>query len=312
MSKVVLMMAERKLGPEARASHKRRLECGFYEKYLSGKRILDIGYRGETSDAVPIVEGAVGVELDYPGYDGLHLPFNDNSQDAVFASHCLEHITDYKNILRDWYRVLAIGGFLIIAVPHQYLYERRATLPSKFNGDHKRFYTPASLLAEIEQSIPVDGYRVRSLTDVDEGFNYSTPPHSHAEGRYEIELVIQKIARPEYGPRIGWKAVHEAHARRFYEVLKERAAARVQGRITDVEILDEMIKNDPLPSFSLINSLIGTDDSLMDDLRVLLATRPFDSARYFQLNPVLATELGDEARAHDHFIYHGYFEGRDF
>jgi hypothetical protein len=83
------------IGGEALKAGERRQREGFYENYLSGSNILDIGYRGSAQDSVPIVEQAIGIDIDYPGYDGVRLPFDDDSQDAVFSSHCLEHIDDY-------------------------------------------------------------------------------------------------------------------------------------------------------------------------------------------------------------------------
>ena len=128
-------------------------------RYFSGPAILDIGFRGGDPDAEPITETAIGVELDYPGYDGLTLPFADESQDTVLAAHVLEHISNYRPVLRDWLRVLKIGGHLVVMVPHRDLYERLPDLPSRWNGDHKRLYTPASLMREIEDSLPVNAYR---------------------------------------------------------------------------------------------------------------------------------------------------------
>ena len=188
----------RLVGEEARKAHPARIRDGFIDRYLSGTAILDIGYRGYLDDVVPITPQATGVELDYPGYDGITLPFEDESQDAVFASHCLEHIEDFQVSLRDWFRVLKIGGFLVIMVPHKFLYEKQTDLPSRYNGDHKRFYTPASLMAEIEMSLRPNTYRLRHLVDNDEYFDYTIPPERHSGGCYEIELVVEKIRPPAW------------------------------------------------------------------------------------------------------------------
>src|SRR5947209_7917968 len=102
----------RNIGPEAARSYQRRVDSGFFKKYLSGKNLLDIWYRGEDQTSVPIVEQAIGIDLDYPGYDGVHLPFPDGSQDTVFSSHSYEHIADYRVALREWNRVLKVGGFI--------------------------------------------------------------------------------------------------------------------------------------------------------------------------------------------------------
>lgn len=189
---------ERLVGAEARKTIAAKERSGFVAKYLSGANILDIGYRGYLDDVVPIVPQAIGVDLNYPGYDGRTLPFADNSQDAVFSSHCLEHIEDFRHALREWYRVLKVGGFMIVTVPHQFLYEKRAGLPSNFNRDHKRFYTPASLMAEVESALAPNTYRVRHLADNDDHFDYTIPPEKHSGGCYELETVIEKLRAPNW------------------------------------------------------------------------------------------------------------------
>jgi SAM-dependent methyltransferase len=183
---------------EARKTFPAKLDSGFINKYLSGRSILDIGFRGYEDDILPIVPNAIGIDHDYPGYDGRHLPFPDLSQDAVYSSHCLEHIADCRQAITEWFRVVKYGGYLIIAVPHQFLYEKRAMLPSRWNADHKRYYTPSSLLREIETSLAPNTYRVRHLIDNDADYDYSIPPKRHAEGCYEIELVIEKIVPPTW------------------------------------------------------------------------------------------------------------------
>ena len=189
----------RPVGTEARKTFEIKLADGFVQRYLSSPNILDIGYKGYISDAVPIVPRAIGVDIDYPGYDGRTLPFPDASQDAVYSSHCLEHIADYRQAIGEWFRVLKPGGYLIVVVPHQFLYEKRTGLPSRWNEDHKRFYTPASLMTEIEQSLIPNTYRLRHLVDNDLDYDYSIGPEQHAGGCYEIELVIQKLASPGWG-----------------------------------------------------------------------------------------------------------------
>jgi SAM-dependent methyltransferase len=186
----------KKYGPESDKAHDRRLRENFYTNYLIGSG-LDIGYKGSLKDADPIWN-ATGIELDYPGYDGKILPFPDNSQDFVYNSHCLEHIADYKQAIREWYRVIKTGGFFIITVPHQFLYEKKLNLPSRYNGDHKRFYTPASLMKEVEESLIPNSYRVEYLKDCDEGYDYSVVPETHACGEYQIELVLKKIQTPTW------------------------------------------------------------------------------------------------------------------
>jgi hypothetical protein len=106
-------------------------------------------------------------------------------------------------MIRDWHRVLRSGGFIVCLVPHQFLYEKKRSRPSLWNADHKRFYTPATLLGEFEASLQPNTYRVRHLRDNDENYTYHIGPEAHAEGGYEIELVVQKIDKPKWNLS-GW------------------------------------------------------------------------------------------------------------
>ena len=64
----------------------RRLRDGFFSRYLSGEKVLDIGFRGYEGSA-PILPHAIGIDLDFPGYDGITLPFPEESVDAVFSRY---------------------------------------------------------------------------------------------------------------------------------------------------------------------------------------------------------------------------------
>jgi len=182
----------RNVGGESKKTYVEKLSNGFFLKYMWGNG-LDIGYKGYEENVVPILAGAIGVDLNYPGYDGIHLPFPDNSQQHVYSSHVLEHISNRAEVIREWFRVVKSGGYIITVVPHQDLYEKRAQLPSRWNQDHKVFYRPSNLLKEFEDALSVNGFRVRHLQDNDKGHDYSTPEEVHSPGQYEIELVIQKL-----------------------------------------------------------------------------------------------------------------------
>jgi SAM-dependent methyltransferase len=190
------LRADRKVGFESRKSYAAKIASGFFEKYMSGPNVMEIGYRGYEEGNLPIVPQAIGVDVGYPGYEGAAFPFADGSFDAIYSSHCFEHIGDWRGVLRDWYRLLKVGGFLVIVVPHQLLFERKRSLPSPINPDHKRFYTPRSLLGEIEAVFEENSYRIRHLVENDAGFDYSIMPYQGTDGCYEIELVVEKLAKP--------------------------------------------------------------------------------------------------------------------
>lgn len=188
----------RPVGFESRKAYAYRC-ARFWLEHLRETNVIDIGYRGGISDAVPIIAGAMGVELDTPGYDGFHLPVEGGWAWTVHASHVLEHVAPPEDYLREWFRALRVGGTMILFVPSAYLYERRLTVPpSRFSPEHLRSYTPGSLLAEIERALPPNSYRVRHLADNDMGYDYSLPIDMHPVGCLEIELVLEKITPPAW------------------------------------------------------------------------------------------------------------------
>ncbi|MGH8471427.1 MAG: class I SAM-dependent methyltransferase [Gammaproteobacteria bacterium] len=61
--------------------------------------------------------------------------FRDESVDAVFSSHLLEHIEDYKAALKEWWRVIKPGGHLVLYLPDEDEYPRVGEPGA--NPDHK-------------------------------------------------------------------------------------------------------------------------------------------------------------------------------
>ena len=64
----------------------------------------------------------------------------DAHYDFVHSSHCLEHLRDPEEGLRNWFRILKPGGHLIVTVPDEDLYEQ-GQFPSTYNADHKWTFT---------------------------------------------------------------------------------------------------------------------------------------------------------------------------
>ena len=184
------------VGVESRKSFKRKLDNCLFKKNMSGNVVIDIGYRGYVPGVTPILPHAIGIDTDFPDYDGEHLSFEDNSVDAVYSSHCLERIRNSTHAIREWRRVLKVGGFLIIAVPHRDLYQKANLLAVARSADHQRHYTPSSLLHEIESALRPNSFRLRELHDDGEHYDYTIGPKRHTSGNYEIEVVVEKIEQP--------------------------------------------------------------------------------------------------------------------
>jgi len=193
---------------EVSKNNQRRVSEGFYSKYCRGVG-LDIGYRGFTNaDIEPVLPSAIGVDLDFAGYDGKNLPFRSLSKSYVWAGHVLEHIEDYRTALNEWMRVLHHGGHLIILVPHAFLYDKSLRQFDIWHTcpDHKRLYTPASLLSEIEHVLAPNSYRIVHMKDNDYGYDYGQKLYDipdYNNDCFEIELVLQKIRRPDWQVK-GW------------------------------------------------------------------------------------------------------------
>jgi SAM-dependent methyltransferase len=64
----------------------------------------------------------------------------DDAFDFVHSSHCLEHLRDPEEGLKNWLRILKPGGYMVVMVPDEDLYEQ-GVFPSTFNADHKATYT---------------------------------------------------------------------------------------------------------------------------------------------------------------------------
>jgi len=78
---------------------------------------LGCGKRNFGSDWIHI-DGSVYEHIMY--HDITKLPLEDNSVDLIYASHVLEYFDrdEVINVLKEWKRVLKVGGTLRLAVPN--------------------------------------------------------------------------------------------------------------------------------------------------------------------------------------------------
>ena len=95
--------------------------------------------------------GAIPVDLFRgPGYGKVVQDFNDNSLDYVFSSHCLEHIENWKPVLKSWIIKIKVGGILLLYLPHP---DCEIWHPgSPFVGDgHKWIPFPENIRKELKE-----------------------------------------------------------------------------------------------------------------------------------------------------------------
>jgi SAM-dependent methyltransferase len=185
-----LAVGRRAAPAETSKAKPRRQREGFFDLYCQG-RGLDIGYGGD-----PVVRGVRGWDFEHGDAQYLQ-SLQDASFDFVYSSHTLEHMVDPAVSVQNWWRVVKPGGYLLLYVPHRDLYEKKKTLPSQWNGDHKSFLLP-------EADDPPDTVGLRPLLEAhcvggeivylkvcDAGHTITTPD-VHSDGEYSIEAVVKK------------------------------------------------------------------------------------------------------------------------
>jgi len=122
---------------------KRRFHIGaFHNSYFVGYGI-DIGCGQDSlNNYRHVFRGIDHVRgWDLPDGDAQYLKgVDDNTYDFVTSSHCLEHMVDATTALSNWIRVCKRGGYVVITIPDEEMYEHDYW-PSRYNSDHKWSFT---------------------------------------------------------------------------------------------------------------------------------------------------------------------------
>lgn len=142
---------------EQSKSAKRRFNVGaFHSRYFVGAGI-DIGGKpdplGQYAGLFSNMESVLTWDIE-DGDAQLMEEVEDNSFDFVHSSHCLEHMRDVDESLGNWIRITKPGGYLILTVPDEDMYER-GKWPSESNPDHKWTFTVYKDVTWSERSINI-------------------------------------------------------------------------------------------------------------------------------------------------------------
>ena len=106
----------------------------FIKKYFQGN-IIDIGAGRD-----PVTKDAEVFDIEDGDANVISRYRTKNTYDLVHSSHCLEHMIDAKTALNEWWSLVKPGGYMILVVPDEDLYEQKIW-PSIFNHDHKHSFT---------------------------------------------------------------------------------------------------------------------------------------------------------------------------
>jgi SAM-dependent methyltransferase len=139
----------------------------------------------------------------------------DESIDFVHSSHCLEHLVDPREGLINWLRVVKPGGYLIVTVPDEDLYEQ-GKFPSTFNRDHKWTFTILKAKSWSDKSINVvdllrdlgASAELVRLEQLSATYRFGLPRYDQTltpVGECGIEFVIRKRPSEEVAQGGRWK-----------------------------------------------------------------------------------------------------------
>lgn len=121
------------------------------------------------------------VNCDVSDPAAIEATFQPEGADAIFSSHCLEHIEDHHAALKAWWSLLKVGGHLVLYLPHRDLYPNIGEHGA--NPDHKHDFVAEDILhAMVDFDFDVLVNETR-----DEGFEYS------------FLLVLKKLDTPLTG-----------------------------------------------------------------------------------------------------------------
>ena len=110
---------------------------------MKGEIIYDIGYSKHEWK----FPGAIGIDYnDANGYHALHLP--REQADGIFASHLLEHLSNWVDALDYWTSKLKSGGVLFLYIPD---YSQKYWRPYS-NRKHMTYFEPKIIKDYFEAS----------------------------------------------------------------------------------------------------------------------------------------------------------------
>ncbi|MFO1413382.1 MAG: methyltransferase domain-containing protein [Burkholderiales bacterium] len=233
---------------ECSKSIPRRLaDPGFANRYFVG-RGLDVGGRPDPLSLYAELFARI-TEVrtwDLEDGDGQRLAgVPDESFDFVHSSHCLEHLADPADALRNWLRVVKPGGHVVILVPDEDLYEQ-GMFPSTFNAGHVHTFTIHKPQSWSPASINVLGLlaglgpaaQVVKIELLDATYRYGLPRYDQSRtpiAECGIEIVVRKRpnAEIEAGGRLPASRIEVPRETRLHLNQYRDDAARLRAANTE-------------------------------------------------------------------------------
>jgi len=119
--------------------------------------------------------------------------FASDSQDFVFSSHLLEHIEDWRAALEEWWRVIRVGGHLVLYLPHKELYPNIGEPGA--NPDHKHDFLPQDIVDGMTAIAPDWTLLVRQTRDAGREYSFFQVWRKDADGCGQTD--VSDLPKPE-------------------------------------------------------------------------------------------------------------------
>lgn len=131
----------------------------------------------------------------------------DSSVDFIHSSHCLEHLNDPFEGIGNWIRAVKPGGYVVVLVPDEDLYEQ-GEFPSTFNSDHKWTFTILKKKSWSKKSINLldmlmkldFDFGIEKIELLNATFRGGLPRYDQTKtpiGECCIEFVLKKLTSQE-------------------------------------------------------------------------------------------------------------------
>lgn len=188
---------------------RRMRDPNFWRRYFVGEGV-DIGGKPDPlslyGEFFPLMKTVKIWDLE-DGDAQFMAGVEDGRYDFVHSSHCLEHLRDPAEGLKNWLRVVKPGGFVIVTIPDEDLYEQ-GVFPSTFNLDHKHTFTIHKDRSWSGRSINVMSLlaglgaqaRVERIEWLAASYRFDLPRFDQTStpvGECAIEFVVRKASAGE-------------------------------------------------------------------------------------------------------------------
>jgi predicted SAM-dependent methyltransferase len=198
----------------SKALPRRQRDPNFITRYFVGEGIDIGGLPDPLSLYCEFFPLAKSIKVwDLADGDAQYMKTISNSNyDFVTSSHCLEHLQDPFEGIKNWFRILKPGGHLVITVPEEDLYEQ-GTWPSDKNLDHKHTFTIHKIKSWAPNSITIfdlvqslgQEVDVRKIGVEDSGYRYRMPNYDQTMtpvSESAIEIILRKKTPEEMEAKV--------------------------------------------------------------------------------------------------------------